>query len=284
MPDWTEHAPDERERLKVTFETIADSYHAARPDYPDGLYDDLVTAAGLQPGASLLEVGCGTGKATIPLAQRGFQITALELGPDLAAAARENLAAYHRVQVVQQAFESWQPPAGVGFDLVYAATAWHWVDPAVRYERAWRLLRPGGHLAIWAAGHVLPVADGDPFFLEIQDVYDETGEGLPPGATFLVPGNLPTERAAIEGSGLFAVTMAKEFIWVLDYTVDEYLALLDTFSSHIAMAPWQRDRLHGEIRRRLAPRPGGKLRRHWGAVLQVARRLDVTAAAGAGLS
>ena len=53
---------------------------------------------------------------------------------------------------------------------------------------------------------------------------------------------------------------------------DGYLGLLDTFSGHIAMAPWQRDRLYGEIRRRLDARPDGRLRRQWGTVLHVARR------------
>jgi SAM-dependent methyltransferase len=263
-----------RNRLKVTFESIAESYHEARPEYPDELFDELVAAAGLSAGARLLEVGCGTGKATIPLAERGFEITALELGPELAATARRNLAGYDRVKVVQQAFEAWQQPEGQRFDLVYSATAWHWIDPVVRYERAWQALRPGGHLAIWAAEHVVPPEDGDPFFRQIQDVYDEIGEGVPPGTAFPVPGKLPTHVAAIEGSGLFAVMLTSEFIWSRRYTTEEYIALLNTFSGHIAMAGWQRARLYGEIRRRLAARPDGTVLRHWGAALQVARRLD----------
>lgn len=264
---------EDRDRLKATFDTIADRYHEVRPAYPDELYAELISATGLRPDARLLEVGCGTGKATIPLAQRGFAITCLEIGPHLAAAARQNLAGYRSVQVVQQAFEDWRP-AGLGhFDLIFAATAWHWVDPSAGYQLAWQWLRPGGHLAIWGAGHVLPV-DGDPFFREIQDVYDEVGEALPPGTEFSVPGHLPDNRIAIETSGLFAVTRAREFIWERSYTGEEYIQLLDTFSGHIDMAPWQRDRIYGEIRRRLAVRPGGRLRRHWGVVLEVARRLD----------
>jgi SAM-dependent methyltransferase len=273
VPDAAGHEPATRNRLKVTFESRADQYHAARPDYPDELFDALIAAAGLRPSARLLEVGCGTGKATIPLAARGFDITALELGPRLAAAARANLAGYDHVRVVQLPFEAWRPPEGGQLDLVYAATAWHWVEPAVAYDLAWRCLRPGGHLAIWTAQHVQP-DDGDPFFLEIQDVYDEIGESLPSTDYFPRPGRLPTDRASIEASGLFAVTLEQEFIWTRRYTAEQYIALLDTFSSHIDMAPWQRDRLYGEIRRRLATRPDGTVRRHWGAVLQLAARLD----------
>jgi len=65
----------------------------------------------------------------------------------------------------------------------------------------------------------------------------------------------------------------RRFDWEIRYTAEAYIRLLDTFSGHIMMADWQRDRLYGEIRRRLAARPGGQVRRHWGAVLHVARRV-----------
>jgi SAM-dependent methyltransferase len=261
----------DRERLRVTFNSVAQDYHDARPSYPPALYDDLVERAGLAPGARLLEVGCGTGKATLALAQRGFRITGVELGPDLADAARQNLAGYPAAQVVTANFEDWLPGPGVAFDLVYAATAWHWIDPAVGYQRAWDRLRPGGHLAIWSAVHVSPEG-GDPFFEDLQDVYDEISESMPPGERMLRPGELPSSVAEIEATGLFGDAGARWFDWEVSYTAEDYIRLLDTFSGHIAMADWQRDRLYGEIRRRLALRPDGRLRRHWGAVLNIARR------------
>jgi SAM-dependent methyltransferase len=259
---------EDRAQLRATFNAAADHYQAARPEYPDALFDSLGELAGLRPGARLLEVGCATGKATVPLARRGFAITCVELGPELAAAARRNLAAFGQVEVVRGAFEDW-PPAGETYDLVFAATAWHWIDPAVSYRRAFELLRPGGHLAVWSASHVFPDG-GDPFFVEIQDVYDEIGEGQPPGEGRPRPGELPGLAAQIEASGLFTGVRAAHFDWEISYTAPEYIALLDTFSGHIAMTDGQRDRLYGEIRRRLALRPDGRLRRHWGAVLEVA--------------
>jgi SAM-dependent methyltransferase len=269
----TEPSQADRDRLKVTFDTVADRYHQARPSYPDVLYDTLISLAELRPGARLLEVGCGTGKATLPLAERGFSITCLEPGAQLAATAARNLARFDQVRIVQQTFEDWRPDDAEPFDLVYAATSWHWIDPAAGYELAWRSLRPGGHLAIWGAWHVFPV-DGDSFFRELQEIYNEIGEGMGEGNWYFAPGELPDDRAAIEGSGLFAVTDIRHFDWELRYTAEEYIALLGTFSSHIDMADWQRDRLFSEIRRRLAARPDGMVRRHWGSVLEVARRRD----------
>jgi len=263
---------EERLRLRQTFDQTADSYQRARPEYPAELFDTLVAAAGLAPGDRLLEMGCATGKATVPLARRGFQITCIELGAELAAAARRNLGGLN-AEVIQGRFEDWRPAAGDEFDLVFAATAWHWVDPDVRYQAAWRALRPGRHLAFWSATHVVP-DDGDPFFIELQEVYDEIGEGMPSGCTWPRPGEVTVHTGEIEASGLFEVTLVRHFDWEQIYDAEGYIALLDTFSGHIAMADWQRERLYGEIRRRLARRPDGTLRRHWGAALHVARRRD----------
>jgi SAM-dependent methyltransferase len=267
-------SPADRERLRLTFDEASQRYQRARPEYPETLFDRLVEITGLQAGARLLEIGCATGKATLPLARRGFRITGVELGPALAAAARRNLAGFADVQVIEGRFEDW--PLGRGreserFDLVAAATAWHWIDPEVRYQRAAEVLAARGFLAFWEAGHVFPDG-GDPFFAEIQEIYEEIGEGLPPGAVSPRPGELDDRRDEIAASGRFEVIDVSQFDWEVVYDADTYIDLLETFSGHIAMADWQRDRLFGEIRRRLAERPDGRLRRHWGGVLHIARR------------
>ncbi|MGH3379200.1 MAG: alpha/beta fold hydrolase [Actinoallomurus sp.] len=261
------------EPLRTTFDRAASGYQSARPDYPDELYTDLLAITGLRPPARLLEVGCGPGKATLPLAREGFAITAVELGAALATQARRNLAGFPDVSVVTSALEEWRPPGGARFDLVYAATAWKWVDPRARYAKAAALLRPDGHLAVWNAGHALPEGF-DPFFTAIQKVYDELGEGdgspwPPPG-----PEEQPDPTAAeFAADGRFEVVGVRPYVWALRYTAEEYLALLDTFSGHIAMDPARRDHLYGEVRRLLALREDGRLTRHWSAVLTVGRLL-----------
>ena len=262
----------DREVLRQTFNGVAQRYHTARPDYPDELYAALIARSGITTAAdALCEVGSGTGKATLPLARRGFRITCVELGPALAAQARRNLADFDRVTVINADFDTWQPAAPAGFGLVFAATSWHWIDPQIRYRKAWELLKPGGHVAFWGATHVVP-AGGDPFFAELQDVYDEIGEGFPAGSGFDTPETLREFSADIEATGLFTDVTLRRFDWEMTYDAESYIRLLDTFSGHIAMADWQRDRLYGEIRRRLAARPDGLLRRHWGTVLHVARK------------
>jgi SAM-dependent methyltransferase len=260
--------PSDRERLAATFDDAAALYQRARPEYPFALYDRLLEVTGLVPPSRLLEVGCATGKATLPFARLGFRITGLEPGAALATAARANLKDYN-VEVIEARFEDWEPDGAV-FDMVFAATAWHWVDPSVRYHKAAAALRPRGYLAIWGAGHVIAL-DGDPFFEEIQGVYDEIGEGLPEGWVTPRPGELPDDSQEIGASGFFEVIEVREYDWETVHDATSYVDLLNTFSGHISMEPWQRDRLYGEIRRRLAERQDGRLRRHWGGVLLIAR-------------
>jgi SAM-dependent methyltransferase len=245
---------DERTTLAGTFDSAAESYQEARPQYPERLFDRLVSVTGLQPGDRVIEVGAGPGKATLPLARRGLRITALEPGPALAARARRDLAGYP-VEVVEARLEDWdgEPSA---YAAVIAATSWHWVDPEVRYLAAARALQPGGHLAIWSATHVFP-AGGDPFFDEIQEVYDAIGEGLPPGAPHPAPGELPDQSEEIEASGLFDMVAVEHLDWTVDYDAEGYIRLLSTFSGHIAMA---RDRRERFFHRDPAP-PGTPTRR-----------------------
>jgi SAM-dependent methyltransferase len=259
----------DRERLGGTFEAAAELYQRARPDYPGVVYERLLQVTSLTPPARLVEVGCASGKATLPLARLGFPIVAIEPGAALAAAARRNTTGLD-VTVMQTRFEDWSPDRNC--DLVYAATSWHWVDPAVRYQRAADALRPEGFLAVWSAGHVIP-EDGDPFFEQIQEVYNELGEDywIDPAAPLPRPGQLPDLREEIQASGLFEVVHLSQFDWETIYDADGYIDLLNTFSGHIAMAAWQRDRLYGEVRRRLAERRDGTLRRHWGGVLHIGR-------------
>lgn len=260
-------------RLRTTFDKAASIYQDARPDYPAELYSDLLAGTALTPPAHLLEIGCGPGKATLPLARMGFRITAVELGATLAAQARHHLAGFADVSVITSSFEDWEPPKGTRFDLAYAATAWKWVDPKVKYAKAAKLLTQGGHLAVWNADHAMP-ADFDPFFTEIQKTYEEIGEGHdgpwpgPPPED--VPNPIPTE---LEASGHFTVVGTRLYVWALRYTADEYIALLDTFSGHIAMEPAKCEHLYQEIRRLLAERPDGRLTRHWSATLTIGRRL-----------
>src|SRR3954449_1125143 len=129
-----------RERRMVFGEAV-ELYEAARHDYPDALVSDVVAAAG--PGPAL-EVGAGTGKATVAFAARGVDLTCLEPDPRMAAELRRNVPG---VRVVGSTLEEWSPDRGYG--LLYSAQAWHWVDEDRRNDLAAAALARGGTLALF---------------------------------------------------------------------------------------------------------------------------------------
>jgi SAM-dependent methyltransferase len=263
-------ARDSWQRLRTTFEEVPELYDRARPRYPPEIFDDLTALAPPNDHRRIVEIGCGTGQATIELAERGYRITCVELGEQLAAAARRKVSSFTDVAVVNADFETWQP-SGQSFDAVVAFTAFHWIDPAVRYEKSASLLRAGGVLAIVATEHVLP-AGGDQFFADVQADYiaatDETDDSPPP-----LPENVRDLSNEIDDSRLFRNVTVRRYLWDVSYTADEYLALLDTYSGHRTLDGAVRERLYELIRRRIEERPAGTVRKSYLATLSLARRL-----------
>jgi SAM-dependent methyltransferase len=259
---------DERLRKRAAFDEVAELYARGRPPYPDVVIDDVVELAGLDPGSRIVEIGCGTGQATAALAERGVDVTCVELGPRLAEVARRELARYPNVRVVGADVEHWEPDAGP-YDGVAAFLAFHWVDPERRYALAAAMLRPDGPLAIASVHHVMPPG-ADPFYFEIQEDYRAVGlagdEPPPP------PEDIVYLEGELEASGFFDRVAVRRREWEVVSSADEHIALLNTYSPHLLLPDDQRRELFDRIRRRIEARPDGTVRKSMLAIVQVARR------------
>jgi SAM-dependent methyltransferase len=255
----------------TVFDSVAELYDRVRPTYPDGVFDDVAELGRLRPGARIVEVGPATGQATRALAGRGWSVTAIEPGASLAATAAERLADLPGVAIELSRFEDWDPPADTAYDAVFAATSWHWVDPARGYAKAARLLRPDGVLAIVTTHHVLP-ADGDRFFVEIQEVYDEIEESDPRGGPPEPEAVVDPLGAEIADSAWFDWPEIRRHLWSRTYTADDYIDVLRTYSGHIVMTDEQRSRLFGAIRERIGRRTPATVEKHYLNIVYVARR------------
>jgi SAM-dependent methyltransferase len=259
---------DRREDLRTAFDAVAERYDRIRPGYLPATVDDLVELAGLAPGDRVLEIGCGTGQLTVPLVERGLAVTAVELGAELAAVARRKLAG--AAEVVVGAFED-VPLEDGAFDLVVAATSFHWVDPAVRLAKPARILRPGGALAVVATEHVL--GGTAPFFADAQDCYERWDpEHTPPGLRLTPAAEVPAAHPELDGSALFAPATQRRYEWDADYSTAQYRELLLTYSNHLAMPPETREGLLGCIGSLIDTRYGGAVTKRYLTELRVARR------------
>jgi SAM-dependent methyltransferase len=257
-------------RLRETFDEAAELYDRARPGYPAALFSDLAELACIGPGCRVLEIGCGTGQATVPLAERGCEIVCVELGASLAAVARRKLARFPSVRVEVAAFEAWQLPPQP-FDTVLAATAFHWIDPAVRVTRAAQALRRGGALATIATHHI---AGGDAaFFAEVQDCYEHWDPATPPGLRLSMADEIPFDREDLDGSEQFGPATFRRYEWEVAYSTAQYLNTLLTYSGHRALAPDARSGLLACIAELIESRYGGHIRKRYLSELRVANRV-----------
>jgi SAM-dependent methyltransferase len=211
----------------------------------------------------VLEIGCGTGKATSDLVARGLDVTCVELGGDLAAVARRNVP---EAEIITADFETWEPERGE-FDAVVAFTAFHWVEPELRYTKAARL---GRALAVVGTHHVSPEG-GDPFFAEVQEDYNALMHPDDPGDPPGPPEEIEGLRAEIEASGFFEHVAERRYLWEQEYDAQSYIDVLDTYSGHRALDEPRRNELYDRIRRRIEERPGGVVRKTYLTTLDVAR-------------
>ena len=262
-----------RHDLKHTFDTAAELYDRVRPGYPEALFDALAALSELPADGSILEVGCGTGQATLPMARRGFPMVALDLGATMVAIARRNLAAFPRVAVVQGSFEDYAVSPG-SFDLVMSATAFHWVDPHVRYRRAAEVLKPGGALGVIGNTHI-GGGDDDFWGQATQGAYRRyspaiwSDEPMPTAEQILAAAD-----DELGASGYFEAPVVRGYPWRARYDARGYLDLLNTYSGHISLPDDARAGLYGAIAELIDTRYGGAVTKAYLATLVVARRRD----------
>ncbi|MEU9619520.1 class I SAM-dependent methyltransferase [Streptomyces sp. NPDC088251] len=246
--------------LRGRFDEDAELYDRMRPSYPADLVTELAALAGLTARSRVLEVGPGTGQLTVPLAALGSEVTAVELGPSLAAVARRNLRGFPRAHVEVSPFEEWAPPPDP-FDLMVCATAIHWIDPAQRFTRAAQALRPGGTLALVTTHHV---AGGSvEFFARVQRCYERWDPATPPDT--VLPNETSTETVFEELAHppWDGPVQVRRHPREITYTSAEYLDLLMTYSGHRALAPAARHGLLASIRTLIDEQYGGSITKRY---------------------
>ncbi|MEX2099809.1 MAG: class I SAM-dependent methyltransferase [Acidimicrobiia bacterium] len=255
---------------RLVFGEVADVYDRARPDYPDSVVDDVAAFACLGDDSRILEVGCGTGKATVPFGARGFTVVALEPSSEMAAVARRNCAPFPKTEVVVSSFEDWSGDGGA-FDAVVCATAWHWVQPGIRLEKAHAALAASGALALfWHR----PDWPDTPLRRAIDTVYRDVAPTLHARLPGMSPQDVGRRQCVeeLEASRLFGPVEHSRHAWHREYSRDEYLELLDTQSNHRLLEPGARERLFDGIGRAIDD-AGGTVPVEYSVELHLARRV-----------
>ncbi len=243
-----------------TFDAAAAAYEKMRPGYDAALYRAILDYCPLDEASRVVEVGIGAGQATLPFLRTGCCLTAVEPGENLARRCCEKFAEYPAFRVVNAAFEDAALESGA-FDLIYAASAFHWVPEEIGYRKAHDLLRPGGAFARFA-NRPYPCKDQPELMQAVQAAY----------ARYYYPFHrkepqTPREFGAddarriariAEGYG-FEDVRCELFFRTRTFTAQEYVALLGTYSDHLVIEEHTRRAFFDEIGDAIE-RHGGELR------------------------
>jgi SAM-dependent methyltransferase len=211
-----------------SFGDDAELYDRVRPSYPPALIKRLMRD---QP-ATVLDVGCGTGKAARLFADRGAEVLGLEPDPRMAAIARR-----HGLAVEEGTFEAWEP-RGRTFDLLTCAQAWHWVEPVAGALKAAEVVRDGGRIGLfWNVGRP-PEEVRSP----VDAVYASLAPSLVADSIVLGAGLEQRSGMAAESltaSGKWADVAIETFPWERSYVTAEWLEQIQTHSDHRGLPPEQ---------------------------------------------
>lgn len=212
----------------LSFGGVAALYDRARPSYPPALIDTLME---WMPRA-VLDVGCGTGKASRLLADRGCAVTGVEPDASMAVIARA-----HGITVEEGTFEQWDPQHR-RFDLVISGQAWHWVDPKLGVAKAASVIHPGGHLAVfWNRGRHDPTTAA-----ALDTVYERLAPSLERPTAELHPAHEAHDEhvETLQRSGAFVSFEARAYPWEAVYDRASWLDFVATQSDHVLLSDAQR--------------------------------------------
>ena len=242
--------------LRRTFDGVAATYHQIRPRYPEAMFDELFALFPARP--ELVEVGPGTGQATTDLLARGARVTAVEIGPSLAAVLRENNPS-DDLEVIVGDFEA----VDLGdrhFDGVVSTCAYHWISPAAQVDRPVALLRTGGVVGIVTLVQVTS-PDDHGYFAASQAIYERYGEPhtgpLPPERDDAVPAIDATLRA----DERFVDVTHRQWDWNQTYTAAQYRMLVESYSGTQMMEPDRRTAFLDDIEAFVVSDFGGSVTR-----------------------
>lgn len=241
--------------LRLRFNEDVQTYDRFRPGYPDALFDAVISRAGIGPGSRLLEIGIGTGQAAQPFLDLGCDVTAIELGEELCAYSAQKFRSYPNFHVIAGDFMQVETEIAA-YDLIYSATAFHWLPARDACAKVLQSLRPGGTAALFW-NHPFVRRKDDPSNAASEAVYERL---RPSGKEFreFSPEDCEPWKTKLVEAGFLDVT-AQLFRRTRTLCTEDYIGLLNTYSDHRALEPGLKTRFETEMRQAVDA-AGGQIR------------------------
>lgn len=217
--------------LRTTFNEDEYNYDKARPDYPDELFEDILRYIDLSENSNVLEIGIGTGQATLPFLNRGCNVTAIELGDKLAKNCHKKFSEFSNFNIINSDFITADLSENI-FDLIYCATAFHWIPKDRGYAKIKSLLKPDGAVALfWNHQFVSNISDETN--LASMSIYKKYRPDEKTPAEFDLS-KCHEQISELEKYG-FKNIKSRTYKRTRKLTSEEYISLIKTYSDHNAL-------------------------------------------------
>jgi len=234
--------------LEWAFDTVAATYEKLRPGYTDDLYKMLFDYIAIDKSSHVVEVGIGGGQATLPILKTGCNLTAVEYGEKFSKLCEKKFEEYKNFSVITEKFENVSLPNSQ-YDLVYSASAFHWVPEDIGYSKVYAMLKPGGAFARFAnhpyrdKGNPILSAEIDKLYARYYCAY--YGKAVKAEAEYSEEQAI--NRAQIAEKYGFVDIRHALFYRTRTFSAKEYIELLGTYSDHIAIEEKIRTKFFAKI-------------------------------------
>lgn len=214
---------------KTVFNEIISDYEIARPGYPSQLYVDIVEYSMIKNDAKILEIGPGPGQATDYFIKKGYTITGLEIGDKQVKYLSAKYADYPNFNAVCTSFEDYNC-LNETYNLIFSATAFHWIKPEVGYPKAYNLLKRNGVMAVF--WHLASIIEPKTEMLnQIRNIYRKYAPELDDYISLDEAEDLHNLRISqIQINNLFNNPVSWIYRWDDEYTTERYLRLMNSYS------------------------------------------------------
>ncbi len=232
------------EQRKSWYNSVAKAYNKVRPRYPEALISRVIELTQLPPSSTILELGCGPGNATVAFARKGYDMLCIEPSEATYQLAKQNCAAYPQVKIKNTTFEEWELE-GERFKAVLAANSIHWISSEIAYSKAAAALQNDGYLILlW---NML----AQPPYKVWQSLHPAYQKYAPALGKYEDRANqnqrLKEFGQRVIDSGHFGGLVSEQMEWEVNYSIDNYLLILSTYSTYIELKPQQRADLFASL-------------------------------------
>lgn len=258
---------DKSTDLSWTFDTVAKTYEKIRPCYPQKLYDELFKTIHINSSFNAIEIGIGGGQATLPFFKTGCNILALEYGKNLTELCNDKFKNFNNFKAINTKFEDYKGNCN-NYDLIYSASAFHWIDEKTGYEKAYNMLGNGGYFVLFAH-HPYKDIKNTVLWNEIQKLYAIYMPSVKPPNKFSK--KQASDRAELSTKYGFLNLGYKIYEFSLKYTSNQYIELLSTYSDHIALVTNIRTEFFNKIKN-IIDDNGGILNMSYTVDMEIAKK------------